>query len=368
MHEKILHGGVATTLAKIREKYWLLKGRQTVKKCLRRCVWCKRINGLPYRNTPIADLPEFRVDQLRAFNTVGVDYCGPLRYGKGEGQDSAKAYICLFTCASTRALHLELVTNMSTDGFLRALRRFIARRGIPAIVSDNFASFKRAFSMIDAVRTDSNIQRFAAENRITWYFTVEHAPWYGGFFERLVKEVKDTLKKTLKFNLVTFEELRTLVTEVESVLNSRPLCYVSDEVEQVLTPSHFLILKRHGKESKRSIPEINILAKYKGSRRMIERFWDTWYKQYLTALRERMVAKRNKCSKTTPKRGDIVLLKDSKPRLQWKLGTVETLHMGRDGTARSASVRILRNGAGPPKLLRRPVNLLVPLELTTACV
>jgi len=147
------------------------------------------------------------------------------------------------------------------------------------------------------------------------------------------------IKKRHKFNLVTFEELRTLVTEVESVLNSRPLCYVSDEVEQVLTPSHFLILKRHGKESKRSIPEINILAKYKGSRRMIERFWDTWYKQYLTALRERMVAKRNKCSKTTPKRGDIVLLKDSKPRLQWKFGIVETAR----GTRRNGSVRFGAN-------------------------
>ena len=155
------------------------------------------------------------------FNTVGLDYCGPLRYRKGEG-DIVKCYICLFTCTSSRAVHLELVSNLSTEAFLRAFRKFTARRGIPAVISDNFSSFKKAFKDLDAVSKSSLVRREAADRRIQWDFIVEYSPWHGGFYERLVKEVKDSLKKVLKFAILDWDELQTVLVEIESASSQFP--------------------------------------------------------------------------------------------------------------------------------------------------
>ena len=366
MHDQILHGGVSATLAKLREKFWLIHGRQVVKKVLRKCVWCKRINGLPYQVTPVPDLPEFRAERCRAFETVGLDYCGPIMYGKGEDGQTSKSYICLFTCASTRAIHLELVPNLSTEGFLRALRRFTSRRGIPAIVSDNFSSFRKAFNDLNAISMNSEVKRHVSEKRIQWHFIIEHSPWQGGFYERLVKDVKDSLKKSLKFSLVEFEELQTIVVEIEAVLNSRPLCYVSAEREEVITPSHFLILRRHTAPCSGNTPcsEMNLLTRLKRTRRLLDRFWRIWLERYLLSLRERHSRNptyRSSCIK--PAVGDVVVIKENKPRLRWKMGQVISCRRGRDGFVRSATVRVL-DSKNSPVLIRRPIRLLIPLELS----
>ena len=365
MHDQILHGGVSATLAKLREKFWLIHGRQVVKKILRKCVWCKRINGLPYQVPPVPDLPEFRAEQYRAFETVGLDYCGPVMYGKGEDGQTSKSYICLFTCASTRAIHLELVPNLSTEGFLRALRRFTSRRGIPAIVSDNFSSFKKAFNDLNAISMNSEVRRHVSEKRIQWHFIIEHSPWQGGFYERLVKDVKDSLKKSLKFSLVEFEELQTIVVEIEAVLNSRPLCYVSAEREEVITPSHFLILRRHTAAAENALcSEMNLLKRLKGTKRLLDRFWRIWLERYLLSLRERHSKNptyRSSCTK--PASGDVVVIKENKPRLRWKMGQVISCSRGRDGFVRSATVRVL-DSKNSPVVIRRPIRLLIPLELS----
>lgn len=364
MQEKVCHNGVSATLAKLREKFWLLRGRQVVKRILRRCVWCNRVNGLPYQVTHVPALPAFRVERIRAFHTVGLDYCGPLKYGKGESGQVSKSYICLFSCASTRALHLELVPNMSTEGFLRALRRFISRRGIPAIVSDNFSSFKKAFKDLNAVTLHPDVKRLTSEKRIQWKFIVERAPWQGGFYERLVKEIKDSLKKTLKFSFVDYEELRTIITEIEAVLNSRPICYVSAENEEVITPSHFLTLKRLTAESNAdTIQEPNLLTRLKTSRILLERFWRVWSEQYLNSLRERS-SRDYRASSINPTVGDVVLIKEEKPRLLWKMGKIECCKEGRDGAVRSATVRVMGGGQSPI-MIRRPIRLLIPLEFSS---
>ena len=365
MHETILHGGVSSTLSKLREKFWLLRGRQVVRKILRKCVWCKRINGLPYRLAPVPNLPHSRLEQVRAFNSVGLDYCGPLRYSKGEEGRLEKCYVCLFTCTSTRALHLEVVPNMSTPAFLRALKRFTARRGVPRIISDNFSSFKRAFSELNAVSQNSTVRRHVADKRIIWDFITEYSPWEGGFYERMVKEVKDSLKKVLKFAILEYDELQTVIVEIEAVLNSRPLCYVGDEINEVITPSHFLVLKRLTSEpsSFPCVEEPNLLKMLKGSRRLLERFWSIWYERYVTSLRERSI-KGPRSSDILPKVGDVVLLKESKPRLLWKIGRITSCRSGRDGAVRSATVQIM-DGGGSPRLVRRPIRLLIPLESTS---
>ena len=160
---------------------------------LKACVVCRRHEGGNYKMPPMAPLPRSRVSQSVPFSRTRLDYLGPL-YIKTE-QDAKKVWVCLFTCMSTRAVHLELVNDMSTSEFLMALCRFIAHRRKPdSILSDNAAHFKAASKLIDVVWTgilkSEEVQSYVANERIKWSFIVELAPWMGGFYERPVGLVK----------------------------------------------------------------------------------------------------------------------------------------------------------------------------------
>ena len=140
-----MHNGVAETLVQLRSKYWVVKGRQTVKKILSKCVVCKKLEGRPYGVPPTPQLPEFRLSDDFAFSSIGVDFAGPIYVKDVYNKSSVmnKAYIMLYTCASSRAVHLDLVTNMPTQAFVRSFRRFTARRDVPRlVVSDNGSAFK----------------------------------------------------------------------------------------------------------------------------------------------------------------------------------------------------------------------------------
>ena len=142
-HARILHSGVSQTLSTIRLKYWIIRGRASVKKVLRKCVVCKRLEGGPYKMPLMAPLPNARVSEATPFSRTGLDYLGPL-HTRDNGV-VRKIWICLFTCFVTRAIHLEIVSDMTTTAFLFCLRRFIATRGTPSeIVSDNAMQFKLA--------------------------------------------------------------------------------------------------------------------------------------------------------------------------------------------------------------------------------
>ena len=158
-----------------------------------------------------------------------------------------KAWIALFTCATSRALHLELVTSMSAEAFLRCFRRYVRRRGIlKLVVLGNAKSFKSAAGTFVALFELPEVNKYFIENEIHWRFNLEKAPWWGRFFERLVKSTKRCLKKILANARLNYEELLlTLLCEVEAVLNSRPITYVyCEDVETPLTPSH-LVLGKH---------------------------------------------------------------------------------------------------------------------------
>ena len=141
-HDRVLHNDVRSTLAELRSRFWVPKGRQVVKRVISRCVPCKKIEGKSFTQPPTASLPEFRVRPAPPFSKVGVDFAGPL-FVKGEGLQMRKVYFALFTCCVTWAVHLELVEDLSVETFKQCLRRFVARRGIPAlIVLDNAKTFK----------------------------------------------------------------------------------------------------------------------------------------------------------------------------------------------------------------------------------
>ena len=172
-HKTVKHNGVKDTLTELRSNFWIVKGRQKIKRFVTRCTVCKRVQGKSYDAPPQPPLPEFRVDVEYAFYKIGVDFAGPLYVKNIYGDDGSmyKVYILLITCASTRAIHLELVPNLEADSLIRGLKRFQARRGIPRfVISDNGNTFK-----------DAKVRAFLIENGIAWKFIIERASWFGGF-------------------------------------------------------------------------------------------------------------------------------------------------------------------------------------------
>ena len=365
-HTAVAHSGVSATLAKVRERFWILSGRQRVKQHIRHCHLCQRLQVLPYATKTVPELPAFRLGHIRAFASVGVDYCGPLYFrSNGEGT-SVKCYICLFICASTRAVHLELTPDLSTESFIRVLKRFVSRRGVPNIISDNAKNFKAAFNRIQAVSEEEAVANYASSKRIVWKFIVERAPWMGGFYERIVKDIKLSLKKTIRKSLLKYEELETVVVEVEGILNSRPLTYVGEENEQLnLSPSHFLILQRITQNPDGQFPQAGLTLhdKLRYRQNLLNCFWDLWKNSYVLSLREKGWHD-HRGSIDEPQVGDLVnLMEDKTPRFNWKVGTIVELCHGRDGYVRSAvlSVKSTR-GSRTCSRLRRPIRLLIPIE------
>ena len=315
-HLKVLHNGVRETLTERRSCFWVVKGRQAVKTVIGKCSVCKKIEGRSYAVPRSPPLPEFRLSDEFAFSRVGVDFAGPMYvkdiFAKGGGMN--KVYIALFTCATSRAVHLELVPSLTPESFIKALARFKGRRGTPTlIVSDNGKTFK-----------DSRVQAYCQRDGTKWRFNVEAAPWWGGFFERLVKSVKLSLKKCLRNARLNYDELSTTLVEVEAVLNSRPLTYVYDEFEEPLTPSHLVIGRRilsiPSKNYSIDVPHTQqaLSRRAKFLQSILNHFWNRWRAEYLTQLREQHRCSKRVSSLRKVQVGDVVCIQEkTTPRQLW---------------------------------------------------
>ena len=176
-HKRVLHDGVPETLAELRSTYWLVQGRQFVRRLIHSCVTCRRYEGTHFQGRPSPPLPDFRVTPSRPFETTGVDFAGPFYVKSPDGSQTSKEWLCLYTCCSTRAVHLDLVQDMTSSTFLKSFRRFAARRGMPArIVSDNAKTFKSATAVLKTIIQTSEAKKFLAQLHIEWHFNLEKAP------------------------------------------------------------------------------------------------------------------------------------------------------------------------------------------------
>ena len=373
-HRRVTHNGVKETLTELRTRYWILKGRQTVKKEIHRCPVCRRHEGGAYGGIPAPPLPVFRVQPHRPFSSVGVDFAGPL-YLKGETE--VKAWLCLYTCCTTRAVHLDLVPDLSTNTFVRSFRRFCARRGTPSlVVTDNAKTFKKADQALQSLMEKAEMENHLADRGIQWKFNVEKAPWQGGFFERMVKSAKRCLKKSIGKQALTYEELLTLVIEVEAVLNSRPLSYVAeDDTEEPLTPSHLMTGHRvlslpdptacgEKEDPDFQLTSENLPGRMKHLTAIKEKFWRRWKQEYLQELREQ-----HRSQSTPPgvkreiQEGEPVIIYDeAQPRGLWRLGRILELIHSNDGETRAARIKVISK-TGRPTTLKRPIQHLYPLEI-----
>ena len=372
-HKRVIHDGVKETLAELRSTYWLVRGRQFIRKLIHGCVVCRKLEGKPCQGIPPPPLPEYRVQQSRPFQTTGVDFAGPLYVRTSDAVGNLKVWLCLYTCCSTRAVHLDLVRNMTATTFMRSFRRFTARRATPSrMVSDNGKTFKSASTIIKDTLKTTGARRYFADLHIEWRFNLERASWWGGIFERMVKSAKRCLKKAVGKNCLTYDELLTLVIEVEAVLNSRPLSYVSSEdVEEPLTPSHLLVGYRIMTLPDPSIPDDpdfsssakSLTCRMNHLTKLLQKFWRRWMKEYLLELREFHRVRLEKGIDHTPMKGEVVTVYDEgHPRGMWRLGRIEDLIVGADEKIRGVYVRTMSK-KGCSKVLRRPIQHIYPLEV-----
>ena len=225
-HSQIMHLGVANTMVALRENWWIPQLRAKVKKVIKNCNVCKLYSTKPYGATATSNMPKFRTQTSKPFEITGVDFSGPLRY-KVNKKEEGKCYVLIFTCAACRAVHLELIKTQEACEFQRKLNAFIARRGRPRLmISDNAATFKATAKWTKLFRKSEKLQDFLATQDIHWRFNLAKSPWWGGIYERLIREIKKTLHKTLGKSHLFFEGLESVVLNVESNMNNRPLTYV----------------------------------------------------------------------------------------------------------------------------------------------
>ena len=238
VHRRTLHGGVGLTMTSIRDLYWVPRLRQLVKKVLKRC---KRFQAIALDTPPPGLLPKERTEWSTVFQVVGVDFAGPIRHRKSTKVD-CKAYLVLYACSLSRALHLDVLPNLATTTFPGSLKRLVARRGRPArIFSDNGGAFVGAARWLKKIRADKKLQTYTANEGIHWQFNLSRAPWWGGQFERPVGLFKRAFFKTIGGGTLSWSELTAVVLEVETQLIRRPLSYLEDDIQlPALTPSTFL--------------------------------------------------------------------------------------------------------------------------------
>lgn len=191
---------------------------------------CRKLEALACSSYNSPHLPSIRVSDDPPFTHTGVDFAGPLyiRQSGNPEREGSKCYICLFTCASTRAVHLELTRSLTVESFLLAFGRFISRPRLPAtLISDNTKTFWGSSKAVEKIARSNEVTCYLSTNGVTRKFIVEKAPWWGGFWEHLVQSIKQCLKKCIGRKTLNYDELQTLLSEVESVVNSRPLPYVA---------------------------------------------------------------------------------------------------------------------------------------------
>lgn len=366
-HKSTLHGGPQLILGFLYAKYWIVGAKRLVKSYVRQCTICVK-NAAVIKHQLMGQLPSVRVTPGRAFKKSGVDFAGPIdfRTTKGRGHRSYKGYICLFICMVTRAVHIEAVSDLTTPGFLAAFKRFVARRGhCTDMYSDNGTNFVGAARELKILfdSEQSTVGREIAENLATngtaWHFIPPRAPNFGGLWEAAIKSTKFHLKRVIGNAKLTYEEMSTVLAQVESCLNSRPLSRIEGEadVESILTPGHFLVGEPLVTAPDRNFESANLstLRRWQLTQRMLQEFWRCWSRDYVHNMQQRY---KWRDQNPEPREGDVVLIKeDDLPPSRWLLGKIVTKHPDAHNVTRVVTLRTKNS------LIKRPISKLVVLPV-----
>ena len=359
-YRKVMHIGVANTMGALRETWWIPKMRTLVKRAIRNCNVCKVFAAKPFEAPATAALPMFRTVQSLPFQYTGVDFAGPLTCRGARGKEEINVYVIIFTCAVMRGVHLEVTRSQTAEEFPRKLNAFIARKMRPEIiVSDNASVFKTTDEWIKLIRKSEKLQDQLVSLGITWRFNLSKSPWWGSMYERLIKDLKKTLYKTLGRTHLQLEQLEAVIMDIERHLNNRPLTYVESESgeEQVLTPNIIMWGRDSHAFEDVEVDEERVTKMYKILKNAREHVGSRWNKEYINSLMEvhRINRRKNAC---LPQIGEIVLVVgDERNKGQWKKARVEELVKGRDDVVKGVLLRHKGN------LIEQPVQAVCPLEI-----
>ena len=346
VHERTFHPGHLRVMAECRKIFWIIGLRKLAKSIGLRCVICRWWRKLPFDQF-MADLPSFRITPGYPFENSSVDYFGPIsiRFGR---RGRSKGYGAIFTCMTTRAIHLELATDLTTDVFLMVLRRFISIYGQPRKMrNDNGKNFVGAAAELKKMLKDlqcnhpekMKLQDFCARNTIKWSFNTPRASHHNGTVESLIRSVKNALNKVVKNYVLSEESYRTVLCEVTSCINSRPLWPATEgDVEQPPITCNDLI-RPGGLERNPVTLDLcdNPRKRYQQIQGITNEWWSLWMKHFVPNLqiRNKWFKKRENL-----KIGDVVLMIDpSVHRASWNMAIVEEVYPGTDNRIRSLKVK-----------------------------
>ena len=355
------HIGIEHVLANIRQKYWIIKVRPTIKSVLNQCLLCRRMFKRPSQQM-MKGLPEDRLKTDEPpFTYTGTDCFGRL-YTK-RGRSTVKRYGCVFTCLVIRAVNIEMLHSLDTSSFINALQRFIARRGTPKVIrSDNATNYKSAENELQKslgkIAEDHRMCKFLLRHKIQWIFNTPGASHHGGVWERQIRFIQRILLAVSKGDLFKMddEQLETLLSLVESIINSRPITHNSDDIRdpEALTPNHLLLL-RSGPDALGTFDQNDMYGRrWKQIQWLASVLWKRWLKEYIPNLQIRP-----KWAVKQPnfKVDDLVLLMDdNSPRSLWPMGRITEVILGRDNLVRTVKVKTRQS------VLSRPITKIVPLE------
>jgi hypothetical protein len=324
------HAGAQFLQCYLRKKYWIEGGRRFLKSVIWKCPVCRRYDSRPHQGEE-APLPKARVMKAEVFENTGVDLAGPLFL-----KDGSKVWVVLFTCSVYRCVHLDLVDSLSTPSFMKALERFICQYGRPtSLFSDNGTNFVGTNSLMKSLDWNE-VARESQVRPIRWSFNPPSAAWWGGWWERLIRSMKNQLRRSLKRSRLSFDELRTVLASIAATMNERPLTVICEDDQDlvVLTPATFLHPTRYVQfPEAEEISQKQLQGAFKKiinvKRQMQERFKQEYLSQLIPRGKERKIS--------VPKVGDIVLIgTDNKKRIDWPLGRVIELIPGQGGHVRVA--------------------------------
>ena len=344
--------------AKLREHYFILQGRRTVQRAIKNCDRCKRFTARPLK-VPEGNMPKERTELTYPWKTIGVDAAGPLIMRHRPKEAPVKRWLIFFTCAVFRAVHIEIVDELSTTAFIRALRSFVCARTRPSLIycdnGLNFVGAHNAFMQVDWTK----VQEYGACRQIEWRFNPANAPWWTGFVERMIGIVKSLLRRVLGNKAIHPHELKTLVEEVTDAVNSRPLTYISEDPQDPLplTPNHFI----KWKVGPIALPEADALdathlrAAYRKLQNLREVLRNGFRLHYLGSL----LHNRRPPGLNVLKPGEVVLVHhDNWKRELWPLGVIVSPISGPNDVPRAYVVR-MKGGD-----VTRPAQRLYPLEFS----
>ncbi len=352
-HLLLGHCGPTLLLAHLGPLYHVVGARGLAKNVCRSCVACRK-SAAKIEHQLMGQLPSSRITANFVFFNTGVDFAGPyyIKYSYTRKPVIVKSYLAVFVCFCTKAVHLEVVGDLTTEAFLASVKRFTSRRGLPKhFHSDNATNFvgaknelKDIYQLLSQRETQNAVQDYLLSHEVQWHNIPQRAPHFGGLWEAAVKSAKHHLRRIIGNHHLTFEELMTIACQVEAYLNSRPLGVVFTHAEDgvvPLTPGHWLVGR-----PLLAFPELQTAGNPIPSQRwsycqgMTDRFWRRWSTEYLQQLQRAIKwTKKN----TNFKPGDMVMMTDGKVfKAQWTMARVTSVYPGRDGVVRAVDVQVVK--------------------------